>query len=56
MTKEQFGRECAFQNRMLIALMMRDNKYINKADFTIIERKLREKYKPLIGVTPRKTA
>ena len=56
MTKEQFGRECAFQNRMLITLMLLDKGCINEAHFTIIERKLREKYKPLIGVIPRKTA
>lgn len=49
MTKEQFEREKKYQAALAVARSMLAQEVINEADFLEIERRLRDKFKPVLG-------
>jgi len=57
MTTAQFERESLYQATIAIARSMLRNKLLTEDEFTIIDAKMREKYKPVLGsLSPPKTA
>jgi hypothetical protein len=57
MTTAQFERESLYQATIAIARSMLRNKLLTEDEFTIIDAKMREKYKPVLGsLSPLKTA
>jgi len=57
MTTAQFERESLYQTTIAIARSMLRNKLLTEDEFTIIDAKMREKYKPVLGsLSPLKTA
>ena len=57
MTASQFERERLYQATIAVARSMFRNGLLTEDEFTIIDTKMREKYKPLLGtLSPLKTA
>ncbi|GHU70717.1 hypothetical protein FACS1894184_16540 [Clostridia bacterium] len=53
MTAEQFEREKKYQLRLFIARQLRMNGLITNEDYGHIERRMHEKYRPIVGCSPR---
>ena len=49
MTREQFEREKKYQAALAVARSMLAQKVINEADFLEIERRLKDKFRPVLG-------
>jgi len=49
MSKEQFERERLYQATIAVARTMLRNGLITEDEFAIIDTKMREKYRPLLG-------
>ena len=49
MNKEQFDRERLYRATLAIARTMLRKGLISKDEYTVIDTKMREKYRPLLG-------
>nr|AXS01376.1 hypothetical protein [uncultured bacterium] len=49
MSKEQFERERLYQATLAVAQTMRRKRLITEDELAIIDTKMREKYRPLLG-------
>lgn len=49
MSRDQFERELLYQATIALALTMHRRGLITKDELTIIDTKMREKYRPLLG-------
>lgn len=49
MTREQFEREKKYQAALAVARSMLAQEVIDEADFLEIERRLKDKFKPVLG-------
>lgn len=49
MTREQFEREKKYQAALAVARSMLAQEVINEEDFLEIERRLKDKFKPVLG-------
>jgi hypothetical protein len=57
MTTAQFERERLYQATIAVARTMLRNKLLTEDEFAIVDAKMREKYKPILGaLSPLKVA
>ncbi len=49
MSKEQMKREKLYQTTMSIVRKMLENSLISRKEYTVIDTKMQEKYKPTLG-------